>query len=412
MFARWREEDVLAGIIFLGLICHGIFFAREWLIFGGLLLICRLGLWINKGKGQVRLGKVFGAGNIKGLLSPIGIFAFMIILSLIGLIQPVRSVEGWLEAWRWLVFLIAYLWGKQSAGKPEQRDIILNKILLAALVGTVISWLPGNEKIWAQAGVFEQGRFSATFGYPNAAAGFLGCQLLILLKDRNLKWFYIFVFTAGLLSTGSRAAVLMLLLFFVLLIGKRARLNRRAAPGDGFNQLFNTKTLKPKLEREIKAQRVKMLAWGAVVCLCGQTFSRWREAFSHLLAWRNTSLPERLMYYWDSFRLARSAHFFPRAGGWLAFPFIQTIPYFTLYPHSSLCQVLLNQGLAGVLILLIWSWRGMKGYFCDLKQSRDLTTLCSKTAVCYLGLHSLVDVDMSFGVLGILFWFMAGMNSK
>ncbi len=62
--------------------------------------------------------------------------------------------------------------------------------------------------------------------------------------------------------------------------------------------------------------------------------------------------------------------------------------------------------------MLIWGLRGMANYLKELAQGKDMTVICCKTAVLYLGLHSLIDADLSFGTLGILFWLMVGMSGK
>ncbi|NLI91060.1 MAG: hypothetical protein GX434_02300 [Peptococcaceae bacterium] len=394
MFLSWREEDVLTGFMFLGLICHGIFFAREWLIFGAMLIIYLLIRWAQRVGRSKNSKRKFGVSS-KNLVGPISIFCLLIIFSLIGLLHPVRKIEGWLEAFKWLIFLLAYLWGRQLAVREEMKDIVLNRMIITALISTLLAWLPGSEMIWAP-GIPEDGRFASTWGYANAAASFLGCQLLLLHKDRKIKIPYLTVFMISMISTGSRAAIALVIVFWVLLILKRIHL---------------------KLIIDFKPPKLKELGfWFSVlaimIIMIQQTGMRYQDSVQHLLNWTQTTFSERLLYYADCLKLAQTAHFLPQAGGWLAFPFIQTIPYFTLYPHSSIFQVLLNQGLAGVILLSFWACKGIKQYIFDLRNSSDLTNICSKTAVLYLGIHSLLDVDFSFGILGVVFWLLAGINSR
>lgn len=394
--ATWKEEDYLTGFLFLCVICHGMFFAREWVVLGIIFITYRL----------FSYGKTFRSEMIsdgtQSYFNPVMLFPTMILLSLTGLFHPVRSVEGWLEALRWLVFLTAFLWGRELALTIESRDRILNRILWVALIGTIITWLPGSEFIWMSPGSPEAGRFASSFGYPNAAAVFFGCQLLLLQKEKKTNGYFLIVFAICLVSTGSRAATLMLLFFYGILAIKKKVLSAEK------DQILTSKQL----------GFYKRAAWedwaaGIVIILLFQyTLLYFQGSYQHLFDWTDTSLNERVVYYFDSIKIAWYANFLPQAGGWFAFPFVQTLSYWALDPHSSFCRILLNQGLAGIVLLGIWLIKGVIGYCKDLIWGKDLTVICTKTAALYLGLHSLIDVDMSFGALGILFWLLVGMNSK
>jgi len=414
----WREEDVFTVFLGLSVICHGMFFWREWLVFGSGLLIFRLLKWIktpiiirfDREQLTTLFKEYIGDWRIifrayKILLDPRGIFLMLIAFSLLGLFHPIRSIEGWLEAFRWLVFLAIYLWGKSLACSVETREKVVKRIVLISLICTIISWLPGSEMIWASAAPPEDGRFALCFGYPNAAAVFIGCQLLLLQKENKVNLLFLSIFLIGIVCTGSRSATVLLLIFSAVLTIKKVTLN-----------LEKNKTLNSLgflgFKLETTGEESKSLIFILLLLLFWTINPRFNSSLQHLLDWTGTSLNERIVYYLDSIRLAWSFRFLPEAGGWLAFPFRQTISYWTLNPHSSVCSVLLNQGLAGVVLLGIW---GLKGFICYLKElirGKDLTSICSKTAVLYLGLHSLMDTDISFGTLGMLFWLLTGMYSK
>ncbi|MGI6451506.1 MAG: hypothetical protein ACOX3R_14965 [Desulfitobacteriia bacterium] len=429
----WKEEDVLTGFLFIALICHGMFFAREWLILGTAFIAAfsfyRLKeYWEFKDYGQgeetnesaerkeclVELGEGKGK-EARAWLKPVIFFGLMIILSLAGLLQPVRRVEGYLEAFRWVTFLIAYLWGLKLCTKPELREIFLRRALGIALLTVILTWLPGSELIWAMPGPPAQGRFALSFGYPNAAAAFLGCLFILLLAGKEINFIFLLVFGVSFVSTGSRAAMALLLCFSVSLALKRMilKFKERALNPDQQRLLgFYKRAAWTHRSREEGAKGIllgKVLVLIILLLFMQQTTWRWQSAIQHLLTWTDTSLAERLLYYFDSLKIAWQAQFRPQAGGWLAFPFVQTAAYWTLDPHSSLCRILLNQGLLGAVLVIIWAGKGLWGYLKDLLSSTDLTALGLKTAVAYLGLHSLVDADLSFGFLGILFWLLAGM---
>lgn len=385
---------------------------REWIILGTLLILYfgyDLGTNIDSKKGIV-----LSLPRYQMLRSPLAIFLLMIFFSLFGLLKPVRSIEGWMEAYRWFIFMIVYLYGKQYS-KYEAKNKIVDRILHISLVCTLLAMIPGSEMIWPPPGLPEKGRFAATFGYPNAAAVFLGCQLLLLLKDRNIKSIHLLVFLISIISTGSRAAVVMLLGFAIIVISKKLCIKIREEKeivADCVLRIYKEAVWAERMDAKKKTLWLKTFIFIAILIVLQQTILRSQDSFLHLLDWTDTSLAERITYYSDSIKLAWNANFLPRAGGWLAFPFVQTYSYWTLNPHSSLCQIMLNQGLPGVVILAAWSMKGIKSYCLDLYKSTDLTVICGKTVILYLGIHSLLDVDMSFGVLGIVFWFLVGMYSR
>jgi len=405
----WKEENILTLIFVLSMICHGMFFSREWLVLGlilstGWLIFNRKSVlcFLHEALPGVRQGR---GKAYKIFFDPRGIFFFMIAFSLLGLINPIRNVEGWLEAFRWLIFLLVYLWGKKMRDSEEKKKKILKQLVWTAFICTLISFLPGSEMIWLSSGPPEAGRFALFFGYPNAAAVFLGCLILIMQKEKQINLLFQCVFIIGLIYSGSRSATFILLVFIVILLIKKATMNfqdHKTADSLGFLGL-NLRNA---------SQDRKSLILILMLLLFWTLSPRFNFSLQHLMDWTDTSLNERIIYWLDSFRLAWSFHFLPQAGGWLAFPFIQTVPYWTLNPHSSFCNILLNQGLAGLLLLLIWSAKGLTGYIKELVWGKDLSVICTKSAALYLGLHSLVDTDMSFGVLGILFWLLIGMNSK
>lgn len=411
----WKEEDCFAGFLFLSVICHGMFLMREWLVLGTIFILWKLPCWF-RGLGPGIIAKKIKS-KIELCINPLAIFLLLIILSLSGLFQPIRRIEGWLEAFHWLVFLTAYLWGKQLAENTEVREKTIDRVLWIALISTILTWLPGSELIWLPSDLPEEGRFASSFGYPNAAAAFLGCQVLLLLKDREIKSEFMMVFVLSVVSTGSRAAVALLFFFAGILILKRIALNlekkKELVHPENFMGFYKRTVWADYSDIESSKKNnpaVKVFTLSLMIFLLQQTVLRCQGSIQHLLNWTDTSLAERMIYYLDSIKIAWYAHFLPQAGGWLAFPFIQSVPYWTLDPHSSFCRILLNQGLPGVIILGIWALKGIKNYLIDLIQGRDLTVICCKTAVLYLGIHSLIDVDMSFGALGIIFWLLVGIT--
>lgn len=401
-----KAETILPSFFFIGIVCHGIFFVREWLVLGGLFLFLYL---VARGQPASPSVKASWIANL--------FFLTMIFLSLAGLLWPVRRIEGWLEAFRWLIYWVAYLWGTRLADK-ENKERILTRIVWVTLVCVILSWLPGSEKIWVPAAAPENGRYAFCFGYPNTAADFLFCQIMVLYIYRkniaaisaNFSFFAAFIpiiwgiMIVSLLFTGSRSSIILFLCFLAVMITKKAVLQK------GIKKThFRSKDKKSRFsKRNINTSAGLSLVF--LILFFFLTVPNYENAILHLLNWTNTSLTERIVYFQDSLQLAWDARFLPQAGGWLGFVFVQSIPYWTLDPHSSFCRILLDQGLPGAVVVLLWAGKGIVKYGRDLLFEKDMDVIIYRTAALYLGLHSLIDADMLFGIVGIMFWLMIGMN--
>ncbi|UWG97170.1 hypothetical protein LPY66_20260 [Dehalobacter sp. DCM] len=398
----WKAESILPLFFFLGIICHGIFFVREWIVLGSIFIFLCLINW-----------RQFSLSNMPSCPWSNLFFGAMILLSLAGLIWPVRSSDGWLDALRWLIYWIAYLWGSRLAEIENKGHIVL-RLVGVTLICIILSLLPGSEKVWLPPPAPEQERYAFCFGYPNTAADFLFCHIMVLYQYRKKITVRIAalmpavwgLFICSLLLTGSRMSLLLSVGVTMIIIFKdgcvrnhvKHRGHRRPNQ-DGRN---------PQRKKEVYA--LTGAACVVLLLFIAPMISRYPDGILHLFDWTNTSLTERMHYFRDSIKLAWDAHFLPRAGGWLAFSFVQTTAYWTLDPHSSFCRILLNQGLAGVAICIIWAGKGVFNYVRSLIIEKNMDPIISKTAVLYLGLHSAFDADMLFGIVGILFWMLAGMN--
>lgn len=403
-----KPENILPLFFFIGTACHGIFFVREWLVLGVLFIVFFLVFFIVT-------WDHLAFPDLMSHIQPNIFFLTLIILSLAGLLWPVRSIEGWLESLRWVIYWVAYLWGTRLAD-TEYKDRILIRIVWVTLICVLFSWLPGSEKIWIPPAPPENSRYAFCFGYPNTAAAFLFFQIMVLYlyRGKMSAFFTAFVpviwgiFIISILFTGSRASIFLFLCLLTVIMFKKAALQKRLKKRDPRCQRgqgrFGKRILKAGVE--VGVGLVFLLFF---FCLMLQDH---QNAIVHLLNWTNTSLTERIVYFLDSIRLAWDAHLLPRAGGWLAFPFVQTIPYWTLDPHSSLCHILLDQGLPGAAIVLLWAGKGIRQYIRDLLFGEEMDVIITRTAALYLGLHSLIDADMLFGIVGILFWLVIGMNSQ
>lgn len=369
--ARNSTARPLAFFLTLSVI-EGLYFPRELLFFG-----LALSVYILINYLFIRSSLVIETSSPFGLtdLVLLGMFFF----SLLGLLHPIKVQAGLLEALRWGIYWLAYRWGvKISSDKREKQRLVHYLGWLAVLVACV-GWVPDVGKVG--------GRLSSVFGYPNAAAAFLGAVLLLHPSGKPVR----IILAISLLGTGSRAGVGLCL---AVLIGQQILL--------GF-------PLYSKLRHSIQARKLKELGVALTVLSSIVLMFFYNQPVWHnLTTWgfSSASWQERLIYFKDGLSLAWNAGGLPQAGGWMAFSTVQRIPYWTADPHSSFIHILLNQGIFGLILMSLWMIINLK----YARKYREETNAPVQVwgALLFLGLHSLVDTDFSFPALGFLFWLLYG----
>ena len=399
--ARSSKERILAFSLWLSLLAHGLFFPREWLAFAALLGL--YGVWQG-----VLFHRVRAAGAQAVPLGWTDLLLFsMAVFSLLGLLNPVKVAEGWLEAGRWLVFWLVYRLSRETAQNPYSEEWLITMVQWTAVAVAVAGWLPWVNLIWSSPPWPEAGRLSSFFGYPNATAAFLGAALLLPARSVRQRAFV----AVSFLSTGSRAALAILLPLVFVPAG--LRLWQNAMPGrraPGWKRVLKWREFWQCSNNAVKGRILPtgfILAGGLALSLVV-----FYPAWEHLRTW-GFALPswgQRLLYYRDGLLLAWQAKGMPRAGGWFAFPTVQEIPYWTADPHSAAVHVLLSQGVAGFLALTVWGINGLWQRRSELWQVDRWNGKLA--ALLFMAMHSLVDADFSFGALGILFWFLVGFTGN
>lgn len=374
----------LAFVLVVSIIfAHGVFFLEQWLLIGA-------GLAFLQG------WDAFKFKNIPGSLSLTdGLFFALISLSLLGLLHPVKSSEGWMDALRWFTLWMIYRQAQRIQGEENQQRMI-KWIEAAGIMLAVLAWLPQLNFWIKDRGLFAVGieRLSSTIGYPNALSVYLA---VVLLLSKRLKIVQVLLFLT-LLNTGSRAS---LVLFLLILTGREIFKRRRSQQLRGPFDAIGNKSL-------IKSPNRKTLLFGGLLVSASLLSLIYVKGPSHhLLNWGiQNSLGERFLYLQDGIRLAWLYQGIPHAGGWFSFPLVQHIPYWTTDPHSFPIRVLLDQGFSGVLILFAWAILIMKRLIQD-SQGQQFYRL---SALLFLMLHALMDTDFLFGTLGILFWTLIGLS--
>ena len=386
------KERILAFSIVLSTLAHGLFFPNEWLGLG--VLIFAYALWQQK--------ELF-----KGIASPsvwtITDTYMMVMLGLTiwGLWQPVKVAEGLIGICRWATLWYIYRWAREIGVDSRSRSRLIHWLELTAVFLAGVGWFARLVDIVGESAEVL-GRLSSWFGYPNSVAAFLGAVLILKPRRFSMRMFL----GISLLSTGSRAAIGL----FILVSGINYVISCFLRPGNAFLQT----------KRSWKAycsHKGSFLLWKRFLLVSiglGISVLLFKPAWLHLLEWSlmNPSWGERLLYYKDGLKLAWSAQGLPRAGAWYAFPTVQQIPYWTADPHSSLIYILLNQGILGLLGVVIWLTLVLRDKLRHVTKTSWESPWNLFSALAFLALHSLVDADFSFGVLGVLFWILFGLESN
>lgn len=394
--ARSSTERVLAFFLWFGMIVHGLFFTREWLAAG--VIFGFAGVW-SAGAG-IRAGRKPLQDREEDLTKTDGVLLAMAAFSLFGLGHPVQATDGWLETLRWTIYWLVYRWARKVYSE-QSREWLIRQIQLLAVITAVIGWLPWAGLVWSSPAFPEAGRLNSWFGYPNAMAAFLGAILLIRPLNPIIRAFLLVSF----LSTGSRAAIG---LFAIVFAARSIVLNLS-------RKRWTKHELRNILFWVYSCLRLAGIMTAGALALSLFLF---QPAWAHLWTWgfSSASWGDRLLYYKDGLTLAWLARGWPRAGGWLAFPTVQHIPYWTSDPHSSLIRVLLNQGVLAIVALGLWGIAGLRQQWLKVRNGEGEITSGDRagylSALLFLFLHSLIDVDLSFGALGIMFWLIVGIVSS
>lgn len=379
--ARDSKVRSLAFFLSVSVLAHGAFFPQEWLWLGaGLAFLLSWEVWNRVGIDGRRESEV-----IQGALSITdGLLFILIGLSLLGLYHPIKRSEGWMDAIRWGVLWMVY---HQSRKIPRglQQEKMLSWIKGIGVFLAILAWLRPLS-LWVQGqGLFLAGteRLSSLLGYPNALGVYLAAVLLLRPHSKIIQA----LLFLSLLNTGSRAAV-----FLFLIVWSTRGLIRWQVGG-----------IRPSSRDGVYIGI--FISAGLILTLVLNP-----GALHHLLDWGiQNSLGERLLYIQDGLKLAWAHQGMPQAGGWLAFPVVQDIPYWTNDPHSMFIRVLLNQGIYGVLVLTFWAIfifiRMDKSHLPLEGGDRRLEIF---STLIFLGLHAMIDADFLFGTLGILFWILIG----
>lgn len=270
---------------------------------------------------------------------------------------------GMLRLCGWLLFALLVLqW------PPNQRRFLLVSVPVSGAAAVVVSLLAGLNPAW-QPLFYEADRLAGPFQYANSFALFLLLGLVVLpcTWPRLLQGGIALLLLFGIIATGSRSGLILLVLWVVFLL-------RRRYPARWIALLLG-----------LTAAVVAV----PVLRNHGWVFARFGGADSLSTVWG------RLLYTKDGIRLLLQR---PLGVGYLGWFYlqrmIQTGVYNVRYVHNDWLQMALDYGSPAALALLVLVVRRLrKG------------ALCPGAAIC-IALHCLLDPDLEFQVVAF-FWILA-----
>ena len=278
-------------------------------------------------------------------------------------LDPDASWMGMLRLCGWMLFALLVLqW------PLEQRRRLLMCVPVSGAVAVAVSLLAGLNPVWRPF-FYEAGRLAGPFQYANAFALFLLIGLM-MLPSAWPRWLWggiALLLLFGIVATGSRSGLILLVLWFAF-----------------------------ALVRHHQACRVLPLL--GIIAIAGIALALWNDGWVFARFLKTNSLSTvwgRLLYNKDGIRLLLQR---PLGVGYLGWFYlqrmIQTGVYNVRYVHNDWLQMALDYGLPAALALLgLVIWRLRKG------------VLCPMAAVC-IALHCLLDPDLEFQCL-MFFWILA-----
>lgn len=278
-------------------------------------------------------------------------------------LDPDASWMGMLRLCGWMLFALLVLqW------PLEQCRRLLMCVPVSGAVAVAVSLLAGLNPVWRPF-FYEAGRLAGPFQYANSFALFLLIGLM-MLPSAWPRWLWggiALLLLFGIVATGSRSGLILLVLWFAF-----------------------------ALVRHHQACRVLPLL--GIIAIAGIALALWNDGWVFARFLKTNSLSTvwgRLLYNKDGIRLLLQR---PLGVGYLGWFYlqrmIQTGVYNVRYVHNDWLQMALDYGLPAALALLgLVIWRLRKG------------VLCPMAAVC-IALHCLLDPDLEFQCL-MFFWILA-----
>lgn len=439
----------IAGIMVISLFLFGLYDVSNWLPYLLVLVFLSLIVWIYTV--LIRKGKVHSSYLV------LCIFPVLYIMSLLG---GVESVEGTvLQFLEWSIYpciLFLFLVGKGNNQRGlDVPFVILSYVLLVSTYLVILSVIPFSS-FWL---VLNQGisgigtRLAGFFQYPNAfgivITSLLLCHLLFTVQESRIHWrmlhgFPIIPYGALLLLTESRGAFLCFLVCWVigLWLMKNSEYVKyvvlsvvagiflyvlswflpQLAQGNPWVLLLLGAVsvvfvLMSSWEMATSIKRPKLIPFFTSLTILllfldilfkGLLYRMLPEVLQSRFSMGIGTLLERFLYIEDVWKKADS--FWLNGLGGMAWRSLmyqtQSSPYISHELHNSYINIMVEVGIAGIILVLI-----ITGY-AIIQMFRNRTAyLPSFLAIV---LHSFIDFSFSYSfiVFLLLFYFAASYNTE
>jgi len=354
------------------------------------------------------------------------------------------------ELMKQIVYFFCFYLARNMFANEQSREKLVDSIIVAISVVSLMTIL-SKGGIIEYPNLIAGARFAGTFTYANTYAAILAAVCVYIFAQLDLaerpnitairKYLYIFALclnNIALYATMSRGGVLVygFAVILVVLLTKSKIHNIvnisvvnviALASAFAIQKSDDSLVLVVILSGALLAfgyfKVVRKMKWKSVLCVFGVPFVAALVAliinidktpFARLkdLNFSSHSFFARNMFYMDSLKIFKMHPIIGNGGGAWDFLYrrIQTAPYNTSLPHSSLFKTLVEVGALGALILVVII--SITAYlYLARKRKREVTTIETGIFVAFIVLlaHSLIDFDFSIPYITIVFFMLMGL---
>lgn len=361
----------------------------------------------------------------------ISLFVFTV-LYILSIFYGVNKDGAMREALRVMAFLPAFIIGmlyNQNQKEWVNQGIILSGIVVSLIGLITLSGLANID------GTLYQGRIQSTFHYANVTAIYLMMGIILSLKamekDKHtvciLHWhsLCIYLLTCGLILTYSRGVWIIFTLMNIFLLLSNKVLDKLHKGRYIFLLLLASMASFLMVSTAHSKWFWMILVVGAAISMISKHLGKWIYAVGSIgmtvgiiaaffykneildritdISFGATEWKARILYYKGALKLIADYPFFGAgAMGWADLCEKYAGDY-VKYVHNYLIQVSSDIGIIGVAFLIIFITSIFIKFFKNKKKDWYAFFI-----VVSILIHSLIDVDMHFQLIAVIFFIYSG----